>query len=219
MVLDNTGAKSQLAPLTGSIIIIIVIIWLGPFFEPLPKACLASIIVVALKGLLLQSKDLISLWKINKYESICWIGTFLGVVLLDVDIGLFIGVALSIFLIIVRDQSAKIIQLDKYDSSFIDKKFLNETVNITNGNANIKILKIQNSLYFVNISSFISEFHKLTGSKPNLASKTKSENYSIIQSDILNATQANVSYYLLDFSAVNYIDSSALKAILQVSLQ
>ena len=51
-------------------VILVVILWLGPLFEPLPKACLASVILVALKGLFLQCKDLIRLWKINTYEGV-----------------------------------------------------------------------------------------------------------------------------------------------------
>ena len=54
----------------GSLIILIVILWLGPLFEPLPKACLASIICIALKGLLFQVKQFFYLWRCNKYEAV-----------------------------------------------------------------------------------------------------------------------------------------------------
>ncbi len=54
--------------------------------------------------MLLQTKQLPVLWRINKLEFLAWIITFWGVVLLDVDYGLYIGVIAMIFLLIVRSQ-------------------------------------------------------------------------------------------------------------------
>ncbi len=51
-------------------VILLVILFLSNLFEPLPTAVLASIILVALKNLLLQVKDFFTLWKINKIESV-----------------------------------------------------------------------------------------------------------------------------------------------------
>jgi solute carrier family 26, other len=67
-VLENSGGKTAIGPFIGAIIILVVILVVGPLFEPLPKACLASIIVVALRGLLLQVKDLLKYWKFSKIE-------------------------------------------------------------------------------------------------------------------------------------------------------
>jgi hypothetical protein len=41
-------------------------------------------------------------------------GTYLSVVLLDVDIGLFIGLLLNIILIIMKDQNLELRKLIKY---------------------------------------------------------------------------------------------------------
>ncbi len=60
-----------------------------------------------MKNMLLQTKQLPVLWRINKLEFLAWIITFWGVVLLDVDYGLYIGVIAMIFLLIVRSQRYK----------------------------------------------------------------------------------------------------------------
>ncbi len=88
----------------ASIVVLIVILAVGPLFRTLPNACLAAIIVTAMKNMLLQTKQLPVLWRINKLEFLAWIITFWGVVLLDVDYGLYIGVAAMIFLLIIRSQ-------------------------------------------------------------------------------------------------------------------
>ena len=83
---------------------LIVILAVGPVFRTLPSACLASIIVTAMKNMLLQTKQLPTLWRTNKLEFLAWIITFWGVILLDVDYGLYIGVAATILLLIIRSQ-------------------------------------------------------------------------------------------------------------------
>lgn len=65
------------------------------------QCVLASVIVVALKGMLMQTMDFISFWKINKLDAIVWMGTFLAVVFIGIDIGLLVGVLLSLATIII----------------------------------------------------------------------------------------------------------------------
>jgi len=94
----------KIVGLLASIVVLIVILAVGPVFRTLPNSCLAAIIVTAMKNMLLQTKQLPVLWRVNKLEFLAWIITFWGVVLLDVDYGLYIGVVAMIFLIIVRSQ-------------------------------------------------------------------------------------------------------------------
>ncbi len=46
----------------------IVLVAISPLFQPLPQACLASIVVVALKNLILQVGQLSFYWRTNKIE-------------------------------------------------------------------------------------------------------------------------------------------------------
>lgn len=54
----QTGGKTQIASVVSSGLILIVLLWIGPCFESLPRAVLAAIIIVALKGMFLQVLDL-----------------------------------------------------------------------------------------------------------------------------------------------------------------
>ena len=74
----NAGAKTQFTAVVTASIILIVLLWLGPLFETLPRATLASIIIVALKGMFMQVKDLKKFLNEGILESAEWIGTFLG---------------------------------------------------------------------------------------------------------------------------------------------
>lgn len=70
------GGKTQIASLVSCGILVFILLWIGPFFEALPKAVLAGIIVVSLKGLLWQIKDLNKFWKLSKLDGIIWMVTF-----------------------------------------------------------------------------------------------------------------------------------------------
>ncbi|CAF1366041.1 unnamed protein product [Didymodactylos carnosus] len=101
---DFNVQSPQVVGILASIIVLIVILAVGPVFRTLPNACLAAIIVTAMKNMLLQTKQLPVLWRTNKLEFLAWIITFWGVVLLDVDYGLYIGVVATILLLIIRTQ-------------------------------------------------------------------------------------------------------------------
>ncbi|KYB29497.1 prestin isoform X2 [Tribolium castaneum] len=95
------GGKTQIASLVSCFLLLIVLLWIGPFFEPLPKSVLASVIVVALKGMVWQIKQLFRFWKMSKMDAIVWLATFLTVVFVSIEIGLLTGVVMSLATIFV----------------------------------------------------------------------------------------------------------------------
>lgn len=70
------GGRTQIASLVSCGILVFILLWIGPFFEALPKAVLAGIIVVSLKGLLWQFKDLKKFWRMSKIDGLIWFVTF-----------------------------------------------------------------------------------------------------------------------------------------------
>ncbi|CAG5081485.1 Similar to Slc26a5: Prestin (Rattus norvegicus) [Cotesia congregata] len=91
LVQTAVGGKTQLASLVSCFLLLFVLLWIGPLLEPLPRCVLASIIVVALKGMFLQVKDLIKFFKLSASDAAVWIATFLTVIILDVEYGLLVG--------------------------------------------------------------------------------------------------------------------------------
>ncbi|XP_047639580.1 anion exchange transporter isoform X3 [Phacochoerus africanus] len=66
--LYSTGAKTQVACLISCIFVLIVIYVIGPLLYWLPMCVLASIIVVGLKGMLIQFRDLKKYWNVDKID-------------------------------------------------------------------------------------------------------------------------------------------------------
>lgn len=48
LIQQAVGGKTQLASIISCLILLVILLWIGPFFEPLPRCVLASIIVVSI---------------------------------------------------------------------------------------------------------------------------------------------------------------------------
>lgn len=83
------------------------------------QSVLASIVVVALKGMFLQVKDLPVAWKQSPFDGMVWLTTFLAVVLLDIDYGLGLGVAVSLTSVLVMGQRPEVCQLGQVPNTDI----------------------------------------------------------------------------------------------------
>ena len=81
---------------------------------------------------------------------------------------------------------------------FILKDFSNEL--------SLRIVKIERSLYFVNIESFKKSIYELIGG----AKQRSNSSVQILVED------KSPRYLLLDFSAVNYIDSTSVNVLLEI---
>lgn len=104
LVQESTGGNTQVAGAISSLFILIIILKLGELFQDLPKAVLAAVIIVNLKGMLMQFTDLCSLWKTNRVDLLIWLVTFVATILLNLDLGLAVAIAFSMLLVVVRIQ-------------------------------------------------------------------------------------------------------------------
>ncbi|XP_032017526.1 solute carrier family 26 member 6 isoform X4 [Hylobates moloch] len=96
--------SNQVAGAISSLFILLIIVKLGELFHDLPKAVLAAIIIVNLKGMLRQLSDVRSLWKANQADLLIWLVTFMATILLNLDLGLVVAVIFSLVLVVVRTQ-------------------------------------------------------------------------------------------------------------------
>lgn len=102
MLQESVGGETQLASVVSCVLLLIILLWIGPFFESLPLSILASVIIVALKGMFMQFRDFISTLKSSPLDSFVWMATFSTVVVVDIDIGLTVGALASISVLIYR---------------------------------------------------------------------------------------------------------------------
>ncbi|XP_019851375.1 PREDICTED: solute carrier family 26 member 10-like [Amphimedon queenslandica] len=99
---DLTGGKTQLVSIIASFIVLLVMLAIGFLFNSLPNAAVAAIVVMALKGLFLQVRDIRRYYYIHWPDMLVWLVVFLSTLIIGLDLGLGIGIFFSLFTIIVR---------------------------------------------------------------------------------------------------------------------
>jgi MFS superfamily sulfate permease-like transporter len=94
-VAERSGAKTQLAGVTGAAVIIVMILLVPGLFRNLPQPALAAVVITASLSLA-DVPGTVRLWRQRKAEFLLSVAAFAGVALLGVLPGIAVAVALSI---------------------------------------------------------------------------------------------------------------------------
>uniref|UniRef100_A0AAQ6IHX0 STAS domain-containing protein n=1 Tax=Anabas testudineus TaxID=64144 RepID=A0AAQ6IHX0_ANATE len=104
LIQETTGAKTQMAGVVSSLIVLVTILKLGPLFQELPKAVLGAVVFVNLKGMFKQYSDIVTLWRTSKIDLVLWLVTWVSTVLLNLDLGLAASITFAVLTVIFRTQ-------------------------------------------------------------------------------------------------------------------
>ncbi|XP_008212938.1 solute carrier family 26 member 10 isoform X1 [Nasonia vitripennis] len=164
LIQQSVGGRTQLASLVSCGILLFVLLWIGPFFEPLPRCVLASIIVVALKGMLMQVKDFFRFLRLSHVDATIWLMTFFTVTIFDIEYGLLIGALLclaNLLTLSMRPYTSRL-ALVPGTELYLDTKRFKGTVEIPG----IKIFHYCGGLNFASRQSFRKDVYRIAGIVP-----------------------------------------------------
>ena len=99
---SSLNVKSQLCSLFSCAIVVSIICYFAPILHDLPRSTLSCIIIIALKGILVQVKDLYENWRLSKLDAVVWIVTFMSVIACGITYGLILGIVASLSMIFFR---------------------------------------------------------------------------------------------------------------------
>lgn len=240
---DALGAVSQMSNVIASILVLFVILFLGFVFEPAPDCVLSCIILINLKGILMQFKDLKVLWRVSKIDFLLWIVTWFAVFVLSVDVGLLIGVTFSLLTVVFRTQWPYSCELGRIPSTDLYKnRSINpEAVQIEG----IRIFRFEGSLYFASAEHFRKSLHKETGCYPykimlnndQITEKLDAVRFTLLEEGPyqngngtgermpllsrnvpehpIPSIRREVHHIIIDFSTCSFIDSVGLRTLNQ----
>ncbi|KAM9468007.1 solute carrier family 26 member 3 isoform 2-T2 [Clarias gariepinus] len=163
-VQESTGGKTQIASLISAIIVLIVTVGIGFLLEPLPRSVLGALVIVNLKGMLMQFREVPYLWKRDKADFVIWVGTCAASIILSLDLGLAVGLGVELLTVIFRTQFprcsvlANIIGTDIYRDRK-DYHSIYEPVGV-------KIFRIPSPIFFANIEFFRDKLVQAVGFIP-----------------------------------------------------
>lgn len=148
---DQAGAKTGMASIISAILIITTLLFLTPLFYFLPKAILASVIMVAVFGLI-DIKEPIHLWRADRSDFWMLVITFIATLSLGIEQGIGVGVILSLAMIIFETTRPHIAQLGKIPGThFYRNRERFEQVEIRK---DLLIIRFDAQLYFANLNVF-----------------------------------------------------------------
>lgn len=164
LIVEGIGARTQVYSLISSVIVLITFVGIGFLFKDLPNACLAAIIVVSLIRKCFEARSVVSIFKKSKLEGLAWSATFFGVLILDIDYGLYIGLGCSFLLIIIQSQRPPASVLGYINSTeyYEDIKYFTNAKEI-NG---LKIIRYEANIYYANVENFVYQIVKLSTINP-----------------------------------------------------
>ena len=182
---DQAGAKTGIAALISALVVGLTLLFLTPLFYYLPNTILASIIMVAVFGLI-DLKYPIRLFRNRKDEFVLLLFTFLTTLIIGIKEGILLGVLVSLLLLVYRTSKPHIAVLGKIRGTNYFKN-ISRFEEEVDTDEEVLIIRFDSQLYFGNKDYFKNKLLKL-----------------------INARGDNLKAVIIKAEPINYIDSSAV---------
>lgn len=184
----SAGANTPLAGIISALLMAIVIAFFTPLFYYLPQAVLAATIISAVTALI-DWRSLKNTWQYDRADAFSLLTTMLGVVLLGVEAGILLGIALSLAVLVWRSSHPHMAVLGRVPDTEHYRNIERHAVQTVPG---LVALRVDESLFFANAAVVEQKIMALAN------------------------TDTDVKNMLLVCSAVNQIDATALEMLDQL---
>jgi len=153
----GNGGRTQVPALFNAGLVILTLLFLMPFFQNLPMATLAAIVIMAMSALLVPSYFQ-RLYRVSRSEFWYSLITLLGVLLFGIMQGVLLGVAVSLLVLIrrVTRPGTAIIGRMPDKESFRDVELYPEAETVPG----LLIYRFDSALIFSNADFFEKEIHR-----------------------------------------------------------
>ena len=186
---NQAGAKTGMAAVISAGVVLLTLLFLTPLFYFLPKALLASIIMVAVFGLI-DFKYPARLWRLQKDEFALTILTFVVTLTVGITEGIGFGVFLSMVLMVYRNSKPHIAEIARIKGTDIYRN-IERFPEAVEAPRDMLILRFDSQLFFGNQE----EFHTALMEK---------------------VAMRNPNTIVLDASSIHHVDSSGILKLSQV---
>ncbi|NNG76716.1 sulfate permease [Acinetobacter sp. ANC 4277] len=146
----DSGAKTPLAGVISSLLIVLVSLYFTGFFRDLPLAILAATIIVSIWKLV-DFKPFIETWRYSKADGIAMWITFFGVICIDITTGLIIGIVSTFILLLWRISRPHIAVIGLVQGT---QHFRNVQRHQVLTSSKVISLRIDENLTFLNTNTF-----------------------------------------------------------------
>ena len=181
----DAGARTPMAGLLTGIGIALVALFFTGWFQYLPLASLAAIIVVGILPLINLS-ELKHLWAFSRPDALAMAATLAGVLLINVQSGLLLGVVLSVALFLWRTSQPHVAELGRIPGTHHFRNMDRHSVELTE---EVLSIRVDESLYFGNARTLEDRIYDEAQAHPQ------------------------IQHVVLHCSGINHLDASAMESL------
>jgi sulfate permease, SulP family len=185
VVVYNAGARSQLAGVVAAGSLVAILVALTWVLEPLPRAVLAAIVIVAVIGLI-DVRVVLSTFRIDRTDGVLLVVTFLSTLALGAELGLLTGVGANLVAHFARGMRPELVELGRVVGTSVYRNVARyPTVTDPSG----VVVRIDGPLNFLSAQAVTDRLRRLAVDRPEL------------------------TWLVLDASGVTGMDSSGVHAL------
>lgn len=159
---DQAGAKTGMASLISASLIILTLLFLTPLFYYLPNAILASVIMVAVFGLI-DIKEAVHLWHADRSDFWMLVVTFVATLGLGIEQGVGVGVVLSLVWVVFRTTRPHVAELGRVPGTHFYRN-VDRFKNVEE-RKDLLIMRFDASIYFANTNYFKDNLYEMADRK------------------------------------------------------
>ena len=185
MVNFAAGARTQMAMLIAAAMLALAVIFFSPWFENIPKAALAAIILVAIIPLV-KLNDIAHTWRYDRGDGVAEAATLLGVLIYGIEEGITLGIILTLISHLRKTSQPHIAVVGRIPGTSHYRNIKRHSVETW---PHLLLLRIDESITFANIN-YIEEF---------------------INTELRR--QPGLKHIVLIFTSVSDIDTTALEIL------
>jgi len=185
MVNFSAGARSQLAMLIAALLLGLAVVFFSPWFEEIPKAALAAIILVAIFRLV-RIRHIIHTWQYDRGDGMAELTTLIGVLVLGLEEGIALGVVLTIASHLHKASQPHIAIVGRVPDTEHYRNIKRHSVQVWH---HLLLVRIDENITFANVS-YIEDF---------LTNELR--------------RQPNIKHIILICTSVSDIDATALESL------
>ncbi|KAK2904514.1 sulfate transporter [Channa argus] len=164
LVKESTGCHTQMSGLVSAVVLLLVLLVISPLFYSLQKCVLAAIIVVNLRGALRKFTDIPRMWRVSRVDTSIWLITMASSAMVNTELGLLVGVLVSVFCILGRTQQVQVLELGRATTREHYEDLL--SYHGLETHPGLAVFRYEAPIYYANQSLFKKSLYKCVGLDP-----------------------------------------------------
>jgi SulP family sulfate permease len=186
-----SGARTQMAGIISAAVVALTLVVLTPFFRPLPNAVLASVVIMAVAGLV-DVREARRLWRVKRSDFWLLGLAFAGTLVFGVELGLGISVVASLAVVLRQTTRPHIAVVGRIPGTTQFRNVERSPTAVTTDG--VVVVRVDAPLYFANLDYLRDHLAKLEDEQ-----------------------DGRLRVLVLDASSVTELDSSADTALAEIA--